>query len=447
MSTERPSPIELILWDVVEEHLAEAAFMLERWQKTLFAPHYTLSEVSRRIEGRLEAHLDGLRVGGEPVAERLLHPLLDDAAEPLQATASALVLLASDRSADRFEPLRAIRSAEGTQRRALSLALKLSDATFIDQGLISELGAVTELGVKATLLDIMATRLLDPGRELVECLAPRESPLLVAALGVTGRLRRRDLVDHCERLLFDDDQAVRAAAIEAGLALGSQQAWRECLAAAREPNTNGRLLQLVASCGNRRDHQRLHARLDTTENLESTIRALGFTGSVESGDLCVPFLGHDDERVAKVAAEAMAAIAGLDLYSGRVQAASPDGVDQRLVPLEKDDLEADLVPDGVDELPLLEAGAMSALWSQVRAQLGEGRRAVEGQPWSPAALVRALKIAPMRRRHGYAQELLIKTGAVWQVDTSSFGVRQLRQLEALTSLQPHDFAVDFSGGW
>lgn len=447
MSIVRPQPVELILWDVVEEHLNEAAFMLERWQKTLFAPHYSLVEVSKRIEGRLEAHLDGLRVGGEPVATRLLHPLLDEASEPHQATASALVLLASDRSADRFAPLRAIHNAEGKQRQALSLALKLFEAPFIDQGLISAFGSAEDAAQKATMLDIMAARQLDPGRGLVECLTSDHGPLLVAGVRAAGRLRRRDLVDYCERHLFDDDPAIREAAIEAGLALGSQQAWRECLAAVGEPNVSGLLLTLVASFGNRRDHRRLHARLDNVEYLESTIVALGSTGSVESGDLCLPFLGHDDERVAKVSAEALAAIAGLDLYAGQRQDPAAAGTKHLLVPLEKDDLDADLVPDGVDELPLVDAVSMSSLWSQARGRLGEDRRFVEGQPWSPQALVRALQVAPMRRRHAYARELLIRTGGLWQVDTSAFSDRQFRQLEALRNVQTHDFTVDFSGGW
>src|SRR5262245_29023441 len=66
----------MVLWDVVEEHLDDAAFLFEQWERALVAPDYTLSEVAERLEPRLFAHLDGLEIAGAEVVPRLLEPQL-----------------------------------------------------------------------------------------------------------------------------------------------------------------------------------------------------------------------------------------------------------------------------------------------------------------------------------------------------------------------------------
>src|SRR6185369_14237639 len=47
-------------WDILEEHLAEAAFLWEQWELALDAANYSLDEVAAGPEERLRAHLDAL---------------------------------------------------------------------------------------------------------------------------------------------------------------------------------------------------------------------------------------------------------------------------------------------------------------------------------------------------------------------------------------------------
>ena len=62
-----PSFDERVLWDIVEQHAAEAAFL---WTMRTNATigHFTLSQL-HRIDSRVEAHFDGLREARESAAQ------------------------------------------------------------------------------------------------------------------------------------------------------------------------------------------------------------------------------------------------------------------------------------------------------------------------------------------------------------------------------------------
>jgi hypothetical protein len=86
---------DAVLWDVVEEHLDEAEFGVEQFERAMQSPLLTLERLAGGCEGRLLAHVDGLLVGGAPVYERLLKPLLDspDAGQCARLTAAGLVAI------------------------------------------------------------------------------------------------------------------------------------------------------------------------------------------------------------------------------------------------------------------------------------------------------------------------------------------------------------------
>src|SRR5687767_2503153 len=87
-----------VRWDVIEEHLEEAAFLWTQWETALDAPDFTLSEVADTIEARLLAHLDALEIGGPAVARRLLEPALRDPDPTLSFPAAFTLLLSQDTS-------------------------------------------------------------------------------------------------------------------------------------------------------------------------------------------------------------------------------------------------------------------------------------------------------------------------------------------------------------
>lgn len=55
----------MIIAEIVSQHAEEAAFLWLLRSNATKAPHYSLKDLAK-LDGRVEAHLDGLRVAGEP---------------------------------------------------------------------------------------------------------------------------------------------------------------------------------------------------------------------------------------------------------------------------------------------------------------------------------------------------------------------------------------------
>ncbi len=54
-----------IISAIVSQHAEEAAFLWLLRNKAVDAPHYHLADVAK-LDNRIEAHIDGLRIAGEP---------------------------------------------------------------------------------------------------------------------------------------------------------------------------------------------------------------------------------------------------------------------------------------------------------------------------------------------------------------------------------------------
>src|SRR5919109_24342 len=82
----------MIISEIVSQHAEEAAFLWLLRSNGVHAPHYALKDLAK-LDGRVEAHLDGLRVAGEPGWELCKAALANE--EPGEVFAAAVMAFES----------------------------------------------------------------------------------------------------------------------------------------------------------------------------------------------------------------------------------------------------------------------------------------------------------------------------------------------------------------
>jgi uncharacterized protein (TIGR02270 family) len=421
-------PPRLVRWDILEECLDEAAFLWSQWERALTSPDYTLPEVAY-LEERLLARLDPLVLGGAPASKRLLQPSLESE-EPERLGAAALALLMGDGTEHVELLLELLQRGTEPQRAALCRAFELSER----EGVESHLMPLLQRGapeVQASVLDVLTARRASPDVRLEQLLARGGSPMQAAVLRAASHMPLWVAPSLLDEGLRSDELSVRDAALEAGLVLGHAAAWTTSLAlvSRREPGCGFAML-LLALGGSAEELPVLLEALSVPGLRRQALWALGFSGRGAAAEACLPWMR--DDKLARLAGEAFSAITGLTL-EGEFALRDPDGPDA-LVPLEEEDLDADLVPSLEERLPCPNAEAVEGWWRRLGPKLEPGTRYLGGRPLTHGGVLAQLSSGNMRRRPPLALELAIRTHGKHRVCVRAFSARQLRELRLLQQL-------------
>lgn len=417
-----------VLWDVVEEHLDEAEFLVEQWSAGARSARYNLPTLQRTIEQRLDAHLDALVVNGEAVAERLLWPNLaaDAEAPPARITAAALALLlvpgvaARDRLIERL-----ITATSEPVLAGLGLAMQLTARDDLDEPLRQSLYATAEPATQTALLSVLAARRVDPGPILSSLLARSDPQLLGAALSAAA-VAAADSGAHrhlVESHLAHGVPAVRAAALRTAFTWNLAAGNRACASEARAGSSTA--LLLLGLVGGAAETTLLVSTLASENLRRAVLFALGFTGRKEAAEACLAFVGDPDPAIAKLAGEAFGAITGFVIEEKAVPVdetveeleqptfeddeADAGAVADDLPPLEED-LEKDLTLQPEDDLPMPDVDAIRRWWSDGASAFAANQRYLGGKPVSPEAVETALRQGSLRRTGPLISEVAIRSG-------------------------------------
>jgi len=405
----------MVLVDVLEEHLDEAAFRWVQWERALVAPDFTLAQTAEREE-RLLAHLEGLE--DADALDMVVRPAFDSDEAP-RISAATQALLGLD---EVEEVLVRLRGAEAPARAAILRALEVSEAPGLGARLLALL-QVEDTALQAGVLEALAFRQEAPAEVLARFFRHDEQRARVAALRGALPLPEDAVRRHLPALLDSAHPGIRAAAMEAGLASGARLAWEACRKEVQAPGAQARDARVLLALGG--DEAEASVLVGMTESAElraDALWALGFSGRVAAMEACVKYL--DVPAVARLAAESFSAMTGLRLEGAYAlpPGARPEGAP--VPPEEQERLDADLVPRPEDDLPWPHVAAVRAWWAQNRPRFAQGTRYLLGQPFSGPVLVEALESSPMRRRHVLARELAIRTGGQHVIPTRAFTHRQ-----------------------
>lgn len=414
------------LMEVLEEHLDEAEFLWSLWERSILSPVFDLDETSIEEE-RLRAHLDALMLARAVASDELLLPALE-MDEGTRLSAAAFALLEATRTSGVQRVLERLKEGSQEQRAALGRALELSESPV---ELLLPLSGEAEPELQVKVLEVLGFHARVTPELVTRFLRHEDSRVKAAALrgasGLPGAVRREELVG----ALSSDDPALRNAAIKVGLSWGLRAAWQACLQAieaggegCREP------MVLLAMGGDERDIEPLIGLLARPRMRHHALWALGFSGQVRAAEACFQWMS--DAPVAPLAAEAFCAITGLTL-DDRHRALDDEEPVEEPIPLEQEDLDADLLPKPEDELPGLNPEAAAGWWHAHRARFNRGARYLRGRPLDGSVLLDSLLLEPMRRRHVLADELTIRSRGMYRVQTRTWTWLQRAQVCAASA--------------
>jgi len=431
----------LILWDTSERHLEEAAFLWACWEQALVAPDHVLAEVES-LEERLHAHMDGLVLAGEHVSKRLLLPALESGdGEALPVAAFALLKSGTPVGADAV--LQRLVSADAAAQAILRRVLELLEPSRLPSWLQSLLREEQPL-LQALAMEVLGQHQLAPAAAC-HTFAEHEAPeVAAAAIRAAARCRVKLSPAVLDRALASPVTEVRDAAIETGLIGGHRSAWLACRTAiqSRVPGSMLPLL-VLAIAGNEREMEELQALLSVEKLQPGVIWSLGFSGRIACADTCLDLM--KEEPLAALAGEAFSAITGLHI-EGRYAAQGSHSESPEPPPLEEEDLDADLVPRPTDALPLPQLSTIAGWWQQTRPHMARRQRYLEGALFGPQALLDALTLGSMRRRHVLALELAIRSRGAYQLPTCAFAKRQAGAMRMARKALPHGLDKGFRDG-
>ena len=406
-----------LLWDLVEESLDEAEFLWQRWDLALSSHEHDLRGLAYWLEDRLLGSMDGVRVAGDAAVETLLRPaLLGD--EPGRAAAAAYILGSAGTPIALEALIAAFRNAGPDLRPTLRRGIELVVAPDLVAA-IERRTADASADVHAAVLEASSFRHKDSSSRLLDVVTS-ESPMLQKAAVTAARHATRDIGAQCAAygLRSYSDAIARTAAIETGLMFGLPVAWQACLdgAASGAPGSEP-LLLLVALLGTPHAHERIFRALHKEECQKAALFALGFVGTTSAADACIDLMGKGLH--VQLAADSLCAMTGLDLRNSRLLAPEPD---------EEVDVDHDASTE--DLLPRPDVARVTAWWQSQRPHFHPNARYLGGIPVKLATLGKYLEHGVMRRRHGVALELAIRTGGALQVETRAFATEQRQQIAA-----------------
>jgi uncharacterized protein (TIGR02270 family) len=394
------SPTPII--EVVTQHAEEAAFLWLLRDLAVGAPHYLLWELAK-LDNRVEAHLDGLRIAGDPGWEIGNTGLAEgDAGEVF----AAAVLAFEGGQDERIGAVLKAGTAAPDKARGLVSALGWLPfdrvESHIHRLLAADAPAEHHVGLAAS-----AVHRRHPGKPLTDALVSADSVLRARALRAAGELGQVAARPTVRKSCAAEDPACRFWANWSVALLGGDKekeavANLQGIAEAKGPY-QGRAVQTAMRRLEPRAGKAWQAKLaGKPELLRLAVIGAGALGDPE----LVPWLiGQMTAKpLTRVAGEAFSLITGVDLAYQDLDVRPPE--DTGAGPTENP-ADENVALDLDDNLPWPNPEAVRKWWSANEHRFAKGTRHLLGKPVTPDSLQHVLRTGRQRQRAAAALELVM----------------------------------------
>lgn len=387
----------MAITEIIVQHAEEAAFLWRMRQLALVAPHYSLDSLEE-MDDRLDAHLDGLRVAGEP-GQLVCRTCVNRKDTGAAFVGAVIAFEAAD---------------EVTIRKALKLA---TVSHCLEPGIAAALAWLPFAGVEDRIAHLMKSDSMIARRigiagatmhrvafrpEITHVLVGQDDQLRTVALRAIGDLTCTELLPYALESLSDADLNCRFAAAYSAALLGDHSGIQALLRfveptysdAERVARLAFARLPLSAAHDSRRDLARNSA----------TIRiAVIATGSIGDPILADWLLERMEEvPLARIAGEAFTMITGADIFRSALKGDAPE---ESSVGPTDDPEDENVAMDPDQNLPWPNIEAVRQWWSAHQHEFQQGTRLFMGKPVTTDWLMHVLKVGRQRQRAAAAMEL------------------------------------------
>ncbi|SCZ22962.1 MULTISPECIES: TIGR02270 family protein [unclassified Pseudomonas] len=407
---------------MIEQHAEEACFLILLHDHAVRAPHYDLDDLGK-LDERIDAHLDGLRIAGSMSLEILLTQLGPHTVGEMFASVLLAFETANAKVLSRLSEH--LRSATETERGYL-MALGWLDwervSPWIERMLASPEPLFHRLGLAAC-----GMHRQNPGPILLTELSHADPSVLARAARTAGELRRRDLLPAIRAHRQHEDAATRFWANWATSQMGDQQALEALRSFAEQPGEFQYRALCVLLAWQEREPSIAWIRqwVQDPRDRRIGLQALGLLGD----PVCVPWLIQQmsDLPYARVAGEAFSMITGADLALLDLELQALPNFDAGPNDNPED---PNVAMDPDENLPWPDSQAIERWWQANSRHFQEGTRYMLGLAHSEHSFQQALVRGQQRQRIAAAcglaryrpTEVLFPTSApVWRQKRLLFG--------------------------
>lgn len=363
-----------------------------------------------RIDNRLVASIDGLRVAGDMGWKTCLSKFENPGiGEVFAASVLAVESKLSGRIAQVFTLAESVPDAQ----EGLLAACGWVSSQFLD-GTIKNIFPSSYPFQRLVGITCCTLHRIDPGTALPAAIQDENIPLRRRALKAAGELGRIDLLPLCEALTADENPEIRFWSAWSTTLLGSRNALL-CLSEfglQPGPYQWGALNLLLKALPVTEAHAYLQTLSQSTPQRPANQRALIHCTGGTGDPFYIPWLINqmDDLKFTRLAGEAFSFITGLDLAYLDLERKPPEDFESGPND-DPNDPNVDLDPD--DNLPWPDPVKIAQWWQQNQQRFQNGLRYFMGAPVTREHCIHVLKEGFQRQRMAAAEYLcLLQPGSV-----------------------------------
>ncbi|HWG80630.1 MAG TPA: TIGR02270 family protein [Stellaceae bacterium] len=385
-------------------HAEDAAFLWLTRDNAVRAPHYALKDLAK-LDDRVEAHIDGLRVAGDDgwalALEQLKHP------EGGEYFAAMVLALESGRK----EKIAAVveRAQEAGALRGVVSALGWVDWE-VAKPAVGGLIASTEPRLRRIAIAACAITRNNPGIHLANALAHADPALRARACRAVGELARKDLLGEMAPQLAGEDETCRFWAAWSATLLGDPRGFAplwKFISGTASRRTARALAVLLRALPPAQAQDWLKMLGRDPERRRAAITGVGVYGDPTYASWLIQQMA--DEKFTRLAGEAFAMMTGVDLAYIDLDRRPPEGVETGP---NDDPADPDVELDPDNWLPWPDPERVARWWGAQRNGYAPGTRYLLGKPITPESLTDILRTGRQRQRAAAALELTLRTGAM-----------------------------------